>query len=458
MPPRPDRVAADPPRWAATRALSRAVVFVGVLAVAAIAFGRFDLVVVAAPVAFGTVVSLCRRARAVPEIEVEVAEATATEGAGLAAAVALRAPAGAAGYDLAVVRIATSSGLRLHHGDRPYLALGDGPTGGGDRAGGGCDVLDLEGEARRWGHAAVGPAVARAVACDGLLVSGTVESGVVPVKVYPATEPFHADEAMPRAAGMVGQHRSRLPGEGGELSGVRPFGPGDRLRRIDWRVTLRTRQPHIVATLSDRDAEVVVLLDLLHDAGRSEGYGAASSVLDTTVRATAAIADHYLHVGDRVSLLEYGRMARWLRPASGHRQYLTVLEWLLEVAAEGCPYDPVGFLRGMARLPGNALVVVLSPLLDRRSAEMLARLARSGRYVVAVDTLHGVDVTGARPTVGRGAWTATAHRLWRLERENTIGELRESGVPVVEWAGAGSLDAVLRDVSRLGAAPRAVRR
>jgi hypothetical protein len=47
-----------------------------------------------------------------------------------------------------------------------------------------------------------------------------------------------------------------------------------------------------------------------------------------------------------------------------------------------------------------------------------------------------------------------AHRLWWLERQNIIGQLREIGVPVVGWAGAGSLDQVLRDVTRMAAAPR----
>ena len=54
----------------------------------------------------------------------------------------------------------------------------------------------------------------------------------------------------------------------------------------------------------------------------------------------------------------------------------------------------------------------------------------------------------------RSVWTETAYRLWRLERDNTVGALREHGVPVVPWAGAGSLDLVLRDVSRLAAGPR----
>ena len=97
----------------------------------------------------------------------------------------------------------------------------------------------------------------------------------------------------------------------------------------------------------------------------------------------------------------------------------------------------------------DALVVVLTPLIDPRSADMLAGLTQSGRYTVAVDTLPA----GAAPPQ-RSPWTSLATRLWRLERENTLGRLREHGVPVVTWAGAGSLDLVLRDVARLASAPR----
>jgi hypothetical protein len=80
---------------------------------------------------------------------------------------------------------------------------------------------------------------------------------------------------------------------------------------------------------------------------------------------------------------------------------------------------------------------------------MLATLARSGRYVVAVDTLP----SDATPPV-RGPWTPTATELWRLERENVLARLHEHGIPVVAWAGAGSLDLVLRGVSRMASAPR----
>ena len=431
------------PQWVPTRALGRAVLLTGLLLIAGVLLGRVDLVVIAAPFAIGTAFALRRRPSAVPRIRLGTDDNHHVEGARLTAGVQV-VNRDTVGYDLAVVRTLVSPWLEIEKADRPHAVT---------VARGGTTEIELDGQALRWGRHAIGPASARVTACDGLIAGRPVVSGGRGVRVYPVTDPFDADEAMPRAAGLVGGHRSRRPGEGGELAGVRIFGPGDRLRRVDWRVSLRTERLHVAATLSDRDAEVVVLLDLLAEAGRSGGVKGSASVLDTTVRSAAAIAEHYLHRGDRVSMLEYGPAARRLRPATGRRQYLTVLEWLLDVKVEAVTHEPYEHVFGSQVLSHNALVVVLTPLIDSRSADMLARLTRSGRYVVAVDTL---PATATPPK--RGPWTEVATGIWRLERDNTIGQLRENGVPVVAWAGAGSLDLVLRDVARLASAPKAVHR
>ncbi|SCE72978.1 DUF58 domain-containing protein [Micromonospora mirobrigensis] len=440
--------------WAPTRALGRAVLVTGLLLIAGVLLGRVDLVVLAAPFALGTAYALRRRPTAAPQLWLTGDEAQLVEGGELAGAVTVGNP-DTIGYDVAVVRARVSPWLHVTRASFAGAVTDLSRAGGADRpfvttvpTGAAVD-LELGGVARRWGRHPVGPAGTRVAAADGLLLSPVVVTEPVRVRVYPRTEPFDAVEAMPRAAGLVGAHHSRRPGEGGELAGVRVFGPGDRLRRIDWRVSLRARQLHVASTLSDRDAEVVVLLDVLAETGRSGGVGGAASVLDTTVRAAAAIAEHYLHRGDRVAMLEYGPAARRLRPATGRRQYLTVLEWLLDVRAESSPHEPYDQVFGPQLLSADALVVVLTPLLDERSAQMLARLARGGRFVVAVDTLPA-DL----PPPGRQGWAEVAFRLWRLDRDTMIGQLREHGVPVVRWAGAGSLDQVLRDVARLATAPR----
>jgi uncharacterized protein (DUF58 family) len=424
--------------WAPTRALGRSVLLTGLLLLLGVVLGRVDLVLLAAPFAIGAALNLRRTPQSVPEVTITADEAYLVEGGAVQAGLTVANP-DALDYDLVVVRTKTSPWLRLEHADRPFAITVPSDA---------WAAIDLPGEALRWGRQDVGPAAARAAACGGLLACRPVVTPANGVRVYPITEPFKATEAMPAAAGLVGAHRSRRLGEGGELAGVRQFAPGDRLRRIDWRVSLRTRDLHVASTLSDRDAEVLLLLDLLGEVGLSGGVGGSASVLDTTVRATAAVAEHYLHRGDRVSLLEYGATARRLRAASGRRQYLTVLEWLLDVRADPVDeqYEPV---LGAHHISTSALVVVLTPLIDPRAADMLAQLTQAGRFVVAVDTLPD----DAAPPV-RNQWSELGTRLWRIERENVLGRLREHGVPVVAWAGAGSLDLVLRDVARMAAAPR----
>nr|WP_260408330.1 DUF58 domain-containing protein [Planomonospora venezuelensis] len=246
---------------------------------------------------------------------------------------------------------------------------------------------------------------------------------------------------------MSGIHRSRTAGDGGELAGVRPYQPGDRLRRIDWRTTLRAREPYVTATRPERDAEIVILLDVLRDADGGDGR---PGVLDVAVRAAASIAEHYTRQGDRVALAELGPRLRRLRPGTGRRHHLAQLSWLAEVRPAAGGQDLLGDrLLAAGTLSSGALVIMLTPLLDARSAAALAVLARARRPLVAVDTLPD-----GLPRRSDGEWSEPAERIWRLERENTVGRLREAGVPVEAWRGSGSLDAVLRDVARVAAVLR----
>lgn len=428
--------------WVPTRALRRAVGMALVLLIIGVTVGRLDLVVLGLPFVLGAGWGLVRRPHRVPTAQLTVDTTISAEGGTVLGRVSVDNPDPAPLSGIAV-RTPASPWLRMRTGAGEYMAALPGRSG--------TDVL-IEGRAMRWGRHRIGPVEVRGYAADGLLRSRPVWLPATTVKVHPVAQPFAAADAMPKAAGIAGTHRSRRPGESGELAGVRPYQPGDRLRRVDWRVSLRNRELYVNATLSERDAEVVLVLDVLHEAGRSAGP-ASASVLDTAVRAAAGIGEHYLHRGDRVSVLEFGPSARYLRASSGHRQFLTMLEWLLDVRVWPSGAAPTSRLLSPRLLPPNALILFLTPLLDERSSTMLAQLARTGRFVLAVDTLPD----NARP-VQTSEWTELAYRLWRLDRENLIGRLREVGVPVVAWAGAGSLDEVLRDVTRMAAAPRAVLR
>lgn len=429
---------ADGPTWAPTPALRRALVATAAPLLLAVLLGRTDLVVLALPFALGLAAALARLPKKAPEATVTVDEDCVVEGETTAARVTIDNPDE---VDVAVaVATEVSPQIRLRHGVGTYVR---------SLPAGRSTEVTLEGTALRWGIHRFGPAQFYGVACDGMLRTQVVRTRSRPVRVYPSAELFDSRVGMPRAAGMAGIHRSRKLGDGGELAEVRQYQPGDRLRRIDWRTSMRQRELYVNTTLSERDADVVLVMDVLHDAGAAPGQ---PTIMDITVRAVAALAEHYAHQGDRVSIVEFGSRMRRMRPGTGRRHYLAARHWLTDTRVSGgMGASMERCLRG-AVAPG-AVVVMLTPLIDHRSTDGLARLARTGHPLLTVDTLPG-DVS---PRRGR-EWSEVATRLWRLGRANTVDRLRELGVPVEPWRGPGSLDRMLRHVARLDRAPKAASR
>src|SRR5215469_13641848 len=73
-----------------------------------------------------------------------------------------------------------------------------------------------------------------------------------------------------RVDGVVsGDYRSAFAGVGSELYQVRPYQPGDDVRRIDWNVTARTGQVHVRVELAER----VLVTWLVYDASASMAFG-----------------------------------------------------------------------------------------------------------------------------------------------------------------------------------------
>ncbi len=85
----------------------------------------------------------------------------------------------------------------------------------------------------------------------------------------------------PQPIGLIGAHRSRRDGDGSEFSSIRAFHSGDRLRRINWRVSLRQGTLHVESTRAEEDTAVLLIVDAMADfgvsGGRRRGRRAAST-------------------------------------------------------------------------------------------------------------------------------------------------------------------------------------
>ena len=423
---RPDQPA---PGWRPTAALIRALAVGAPLLLAAVLLRRPDLAVLAAPLLLGAAIGLARRPEGGPQLRLTPPADALLEGGRATAVVTVRTPPG---VDAVAVEVALPAGLRLGGGTGAVVPAGTQEVAFGLRA-------------TRWGRRPLGPATARATAGYGLLSWPVVRTETATVATWPLGESFDATASVPRAEGLVGGHRSQRPGEGGDVAGVRPFAPGDRLHRINWRVTGRTGALHVTSTYSDRDTEVLLVLDSGQELGRPP-----ESALDTGVRAAAAVAEHYLRAGDRVALVDLARPYRAVPARNGRGHLVRLLDLLLDVSPSRVVGPSAADVTVLAA--ADALVVLLSPLAAAGSLAAVVALSRSGRSVVVVDTLPA----GLRPDE-RSEWSPLAFRLWRLRREADVDRLRELGVPVVPWQGAGSLDAVLRDAARAARAPKVTR-
>src|SRR3990170_2255750 len=128
----------------------------------------------------------------------------------------------------------------------------------------------------------------------------------------------------------------------------------------------------------ERNADVILFLDTFADA-RSGGR----STLDLAVRATASLASRYLERRDRVGLVYFGGVLRWLTPGMGAVQRYRIVDALLESEIVfNYAWKDVSVIPARV-LPPQALVVALTPLLDDRAVEALVDL-RARTYDLTV--------------------------------------------------------------------------
>nr|WP_281386045.1 DUF58 domain-containing protein [Nocardioides luti] len=270
------------------------------------------------------------------------------------------------------------------------------------------------------------------------------------MRVLPQSSPFDSRAEAPQPLGLVGANRSSRIGGGTEFAGIRPFMAGDRLRRINWRVSLRTDSLHVQTARAEEDSGVLLVVDAGGDHGASGGVDGAASSLDLTLRAAAAIAEHHVRHGDRVALRVVGRGHEQVGYGAG-RRHLRRLLGTLGGLRVGEPHEDDEALQ--LGVTGGTVVIVLSPMLARTIGTATAALVQRGLPVLVIDTLPAeatpVVAAGTDPRLVQLAW-----RMRRLEREQVLARLAALGCPVVPWRGPGTLDDVLRRLARRAQLPR----
>jgi uncharacterized protein (DUF58 family) len=279
--------------------------------------------------------------------------------------------------------------------------------------------------AKRWGGYPAGAVSCRARDRFGLIKYELRTLPLAPLRVFPRLETLKALIDPVEVQASAGNRVSRATGEGIEFADVRPFAPGDRLRRINWHATAHRGALYVSERHPERNADVILFLDTYADAGPH-----ADGTLARTVRAAASLAAAYLAGRDRVGVIGFGGVLHGLRPGLGTAQLYRILDALIgsevvfSYAQKNVDFVP------RRLLPPKALVIAITPLIDERSIRALLGLRARGFDLALLD-ISPVPLT----TPGSSPSDALARRLWILQRDALKARFEQLGVAVSEWNG-----------------------
>ncbi|SED71220.1 DUF58 domain-containing protein [Ruania alba] len=277
---------------------------------------------------------------------------------------------------------------------------------------------------------------------DGVTLAHPGVAGPVPVVIYPPARDLRRMPLPPRLQGLTGPHTSRRVGDGTDLHDVHPFTPGDRLRRIDWRITARrsydprTRRLGTIytrRTFATADATVMLVVDSRDAVGpdvATWGGGRVAAIdepisLDVAREAATAVARATVTAGDRVGLDDLGLRRRPVPPAGGRRQLDRISTRLALLAPDSFPSPR----ERAPQIPAAAMVVLFSTFLDDEAARMAQEWRAQAHRVIAVDTLPVLRTDELDEAA------QAAYELVRLERGLRLERLRRADVEVVHWCG-----------------------
>ena len=349
------------------------------------------------------------------------------------------------GDELSVTVTVTNNGgfcpdLRLVDGVPGSLAVTDGSPRRAATLRAGESVTFSYSVTARPGTHEFGPvlAVARNLANSGeqeLLVDAATT-----ITAVPAPRPVR--ESIPLRQQPT-QYAGRAPtdtgGEGVEFHTVREYHPGDSMSRIDWNRRARTGELTTVEFRRERATRVVLIVDVRPEAYVGHSPGAANAV-ERSIDAAQRLFPTLLDEGHLVGIGTFGTAETFLPPDTGtsHRQRgrdLLATDPVLNADVESDSHERYWLSRLRQQLSANTQLLVFSPVVDARVVRILRRLEA---YDYPTTVISPDPTTTATPSC----------RLMRARRRLLLTELRQTGIPVFDWAPETPIEEILKQEAR----------
>jgi len=257
-------------------------------------------------------------------------------------------------------------------------------------------------------------------------------------KIYPQFVQVHDYALLARIAQRdeVVRRPRHIRGSGTDFESLRPYVPGEDLRKVDWKASARR------GTLISRNLQVEKgqQLAVLVDAGRlmTEHIGQFSR-FDYALNATVMLSYVAQQRGDSMAVATFSnQIESFLPPTRGQRLVSHVLESLYCVeprALESDYWQVVATVMG--RLKRRSLVIMLTDVLDAAgSAGLMSNLVRAASkhlvLCVVLEAPHIAALAEALPHDLEENYAKAAACQVQLQRHLALEHMRSQGILVLE--------------------------
>ncbi len=143
---------------------------------------------------------------------------------------------------------------------------------------------------------------------------------------------FSFRSLQPVQSPLNGRHASRLRGRGLNFEELRHYRVGDDIRTMDWKVTNRTKKPHVRVYTEERERKVFILLD----QRISMFFGSAVAMKSVVAAEIAAlVAWRVTALGDKIGAVVFNDSQVYaIRPQRSRHHVMRLLSKITELNGE----------------------------------------------------------------------------------------------------------------------------
>jgi uncharacterized protein (DUF58 family) len=179
---------------------------------------------------------------------------------------------------------------------------------------------------------------------------------------------------------LSGRYASRLRGRGLNFEEIRRYLPGDDIRTMDWKVTARTRSPHVRVYTEEKDRAILLVVDQRINMF----FGTRDKLKSVTAAELAALgAWRAVAVGDRIGAVVFNDAELFdIRPQRSQKTVMSILGNVVQMNHA---------LRADTQVETNAGML-------NRALEKALQLVSHDGLIVMISDFFGVDEQTERLT------------------------------------------------------------